>query len=132
MADVCKCVILPIKPLSVNEAWQGRRYKTRAYKRYEEILLAVMPDIAIPKPPYRVSYIFGFSSLAADIDNPIKPLQDIIQKRYKIDDKLIKRLTVEVEQTEKGSEFLGYQIETYTKRGRKNGLYIYSRELSKM
>ena len=74
------CVILPIKPLSVNEAWQGRRYKTRAYKRYEEILLAVMPNITIPKPPYRVSYVFGFSSLAADIDNPIKPLQDIIQK----------------------------------------------------
>jgi len=27
---------IPIKPLTVNKAWQGRRFKTPAYKQYEK------------------------------------------------------------------------------------------------
>ena len=45
-------VHIDIKPLSVNEAWQGRRYKTPKYKQYQETLLWLLPKIKIPKPPY--------------------------------------------------------------------------------
>jgi len=27
-----------IKPLSVNDAWKGKRYKTEKYKNYENVL----------------------------------------------------------------------------------------------
>ena len=29
-------MILNIKPMSVNEAWQGKRFKTNEYKQYEK------------------------------------------------------------------------------------------------
>ena len=36
-------VFLNVKPLSVNQCWQGRRYKTKAYKQYEKALLQILP-----------------------------------------------------------------------------------------
>ena len=71
-----------IKPLSVNKCWQGRRFKTVEYKNYEKALLMMLPKINIPEPPFTVYYEFGFSSIASDLDNPVKPLQDVLQKRY--------------------------------------------------
>jgi len=37
------------KPLSVNEAWQGKRFKTKAYKDYEKSLMLLLPKIVIDK-----------------------------------------------------------------------------------
>ena len=36
---------IKIKPLSVNKAWQGKRFKTREYKSYEELLLYLFPTL---------------------------------------------------------------------------------------
>mgnify|MGYP001108467912 CR=1 FL=1 len=38
-----------IKPLSVNKVWQGRRYKTKDYKVYEEALFYLLKKYKIPK-----------------------------------------------------------------------------------
>ena len=61
-----------IKPLSVNRAWQGRRYKTDAYEAYEMEMLLRLPAGRLPEPPYRVFYEFGFSNKLSDYDNPVK------------------------------------------------------------
>ena len=50
-----------------------------------------LPDIVLPEPPYEVHYVFGLSTSLADWDNPIKPFQDILQKRYGFNDKDIFR-----------------------------------------
>lgn len=101
-----------IKPLSVNECWKGRRFKTDAYKDYERTLLNNLPDIVIPKPPFSVEYTFGFSSKASDFDNPIKVLQDILQKRYGFNDKFIKRAVIEVDHVSKGNEYIKFSIKS--------------------
>ncbi len=75
-----------IKLLSVNECWQGRRFKTSAYKDYEKILMYTLPNYEINYDKYYIICIFNFSSNRADWDNPIKPLQDILQKKYKFND----------------------------------------------
>jgi hypothetical protein len=75
-----------IKLLSVNECWQGRRFKTPAYKDYEKILMYTLPNYEINYDKYYIICIFNFSSNRADWDNPIKPLQDILQKKYKFND----------------------------------------------
>ena len=36
-------VIIDIKPLSVNKMWQGRRYKTYEYQKYEKEFLYLLP-----------------------------------------------------------------------------------------
>lgn len=101
-----------IKPLSVNEAWQGKRFKTDSYKAYERVLLSVLPDVELPDPPYEIYFKFGFSSPLSDWDNPIKPLQDVIQKRYGFNDKLIKRAIVDVVDVKRGGEFFEFKITT--------------------
>lgn len=103
---------IDIKPLSVNEAWQGKRYKTNKYKEYEETLLWLLPNIKIPNPPYEIYFKFGFSSKLSDWDNPIKPTQDILSKKYDFDDKLIRKAVVETEIVKKGSEYFIFDIKT--------------------
>ena len=106
---------LSIKPLSVNDAWKGRRYKTDKYRAYEMELLYRLPKIVLPPPPYEVTYRFGFSSASSDNDNPVKPFQDILSKKYKFNDKLIKRTIIESDYVKKGQEFVEFSIKTLTK-----------------
>lgn len=103
---------LNIKPLSVNECWQGKRFKTKDYLKYEKDLILMLPKIKIPNQPYKLSIEFGFSNSASDIDNPVKPFQDILQKKYGINDKNILELNLKKTKTEKGKEFIKFSIET--------------------
>ena len=102
-----------IKPLSVNEAWQGKRFKTEKYKSYEKEMLLRLPSLKLPQPPYEVFYRFGMSNTLSDWDNPIKPFQDILQKKYDFDDKLIFKATIEKVKVSKGEEFIEYEIKNY-------------------
>lgn len=104
-------VYLQVKPLSVNKVWQGRRFKSKDYKEYERVLLENLPDMKIPPAPYFIFYTFGFSNYKmSDVDNPVKPLQDILVKRYGIRDQDIKCSAQMKEKTEKGLEFFRVNI----------------------
>ena len=100
-----------IKPLSVNQCWQGKRFKTQQYKKYEKDLLLTLPKLIIPKPPYAIYFEFGFSNSASDWDNPIKPLQDILQQKYKINDKDIFIAQIKKVKVKKGEEFFNIKLE---------------------
>jgi Holliday junction resolvase RusA-like endonuclease len=95
------------KPLSINEAFQGRRFKTPAYKEYEKAMLLNMPRANIEKDEMlRVEFFFGFSNKASDLDNPVKLLMDIAQKKYGFDDKMVFELNVRKCIVKKGEEFI--------------------------
>jgi Holliday junction resolvase RusA-like endonuclease len=95
------------KPLSINEAFQGRRFKTPAYKEYEKGMLLNMPRAKIEKDQMlRVEFFFGFSNKASDLDNPVKLLMDIAQKKYGFDDKMVFELNVRKCIVKKGEEFI--------------------------
>ena len=95
------------KPLSINEAWQGKRFKTPAYKRYEEAMLLLMPKGKVePDQMLRVEFFFGFSNKASDLDNPVKLLMDIAQKKYGFNDKMVFELNVRKCIVKKGEEFI--------------------------
>jgi Holliday junction resolvase RusA-like endonuclease len=101
---------IQIKPLSVNKAWKGRRYKTDDYKQCEHDVMWLLPKIKIPEPPFEIRFKFGFSSKSSDWDNPVKPLQDILSKKYGFDDKLIRRAVVDIEMVNKGQEYAEFDI----------------------
>jgi len=101
---------IKIKPLSVNECWQGRRFKTPEYSNYERTLLFMLPKIKLPLKPYFVSIELGLSNVAADIDNPIKPILDILQKKYDFNDKDIYGLLIKKEVVKKGDEYFKFSI----------------------
>ena len=95
------------KPLSVNQAWQGKRFKTPIYKAYEKEMLLRMPAGKIDLDQMlRVEFFFGFSNKASDLDNPVKLLLDIAQKKYGFNDSNVYELNVRKCIVKKGEEFL--------------------------
>ena len=99
-----------IKPLTVNQCWRGRRFKTDKYEAYELIVKNLLPNIELPKGHLHLDIVFGVSSKLADIDNPLKPFIDILQKKYLFNDRDIFKLTVEKEFVNKGKEFIDFEI----------------------
>jgi Holliday junction resolvase RusA-like endonuclease len=110
--------IIKIKPLSVNTAFQGRKFKTKEYKQYEKDLLLMLPKLKICDAPYKITVEFAFSSTLADIDNPLKPFLDVLQKKYNINDRDVYQLEVIKTVVKKGGEFIKFNIETYGKEKR--------------
>lgn len=107
-------IVMNVKPLSVNECWMGRRFKTPAYKAYEKELLYTLPNITLPAPPYSIYFELGLSNLLSDWDNPIKPLQDILQKKYGFNDKDIHHAEVLKVKVPKGNEYFKVSIHNIT------------------
>ena len=58
----------------------------------------------------RIQIEFGVSSKLADIDNPVKPILDILQKKYNINDKDIFELNVKKEIVKKKNEYFAFEI----------------------
>lgn len=106
---------IKIKPLSVNQAWQGRRFKTKEYKNYEEELLWLLPNKYPISKEGKLLFeaVVGLSSKNADIDNFIKTFFDVLQKKYSFNDKRIYELHVKKVDVEKGKEFVNFDILNY-------------------
>lgn len=107
-----------VKPLSVNQAWMGRKFKTKAYLAYEKECLALLPvePVNWDKVPLELSLTVGFSNMASDVDNVVKPFVDILQKKYNFNDKYILRLIVEKKLVKKGFEYIEFYIKRLTPR----------------
>ena len=104
-------MIVNIKPLSVNQVWQGRRFKTPLYKAYEKEMLLKLPNLNLnTKALLSVDITFGYSTRASDIDNGLKPFLDCLQKKYGINDNKIYSLNVTKEIVKKGDEFIQFSI----------------------
>lgn len=101
---------IKIKPLSINEAFQGKRFKTAKCKDYEEELWWQLPKMSIPKGKLKIKYIFGFSNKNADLCNPEKILTDVLSKKYGFNDKMIYEMTMLREDVKKGEEFIDFEI----------------------
>ena len=103
-----------LKPLSVNGAWQGKRFKTPAYKKYEADMLILLPNKAFSftsKAKISVRYTFGFSNSSSDLANPEKLVTDILVKKYGFDDRQIYEMHLSKVIVKKGFEFIDIQIE---------------------
>jgi len=70
-----------IKPLSINSAFQGRRFRTPLYNKYINEMLNILPELKITKTDNFFLFVeFGYSSKLSDIDNGLKPLIDCLVK----------------------------------------------------
>ena len=80
--------ILPLAPLSVNQAFQGRRFKTQKYNDWLENglwLLKKLGGSTHHHKPYNIEITLLMSRLM-DIDNPIKMILDLLKKAGIIED----------------------------------------------
>lgn len=107
---------IQIKPLSVNKAWKGKRYKTAEYDKYISDILKLLPNtIEIPDPKnIKLAIEWGFSTRASDCSNPIKLFEDCLVKKYKnkygVDDRNIYELHVFKAIVKKGEEYIKFKI----------------------
>jgi len=94
---------LDIKPLSVNKAFQGRRFKSPEYKSYEEECLWLLKGNEKVSGWVEVTYHFHIKNFKrVDVGNYEKLISDIIVKAGLIDDdRFIKKMTLEKHQIEK-------------------------------
>lgn len=106
---------MKIKPLSVNQAWQGRKFKTKLYKAYEEELLLRLPNHDIPKGiPLKLEVEVGFSNKASDLSNILKPFEDILCKKYGIDDKWNYRIVLDKKIVKKGEDYINFNFSSHS------------------
>ena len=101
---------LDIKPLSVNQVWQGKRFKTKAYKKYERDLLSILRPFTVPDGDLMLTLEFGFSNSGSDWDNPIKPFQDVLQKKYGFNDSRVVEAHVKKVKVKKGFEYIEWGL----------------------
>lgn len=89
-------IVIPIKPISINECWQGRRFATSKYKDFTKDMLRVMPKQKTLSGEVDLKIVLYFKSIfRSDIDNFIKPIIDCLVKRGWIeDDRFIQHLEV--------------------------------------
>ena len=102
---------LQIKPLSINEAYKGRRFRTSQYDTYIRQMMFILPDrLTIPQSNIKLFIEFGYSSAASDIDNGVKCFIDCLQKKYGFNDKLITELNVRKIKVEKSKDHIIFEI----------------------
>jgi len=106
------CGYLPVKPLSINKCFLGRKRKSGDYRKYEQLLFN---SIDITRTVWdrgrlQIHFVFGVSSSQADVDNPVKPLQDILQKVYHFNDKRVYRIIADKILVKRGEEFIQWAI----------------------
>jgi len=102
-----------IKPLSLNQAYRGRRFKTKELSLYKQaigLLAPKIPQISLSTGKLEARYRFGMSSKGSDVDNCVKCLQDALAETYGFNDNKIYKITVEKVDVKKGAEFIEYEI----------------------
>jgi len=73
-------------------------------------MLMLPKKIDIPEGKLKLVLEFGVSSKLADWDNPIKPFQDILQKKYGFNDNRVYEAIVKKVDVKKGEEFISFEF----------------------
>ena len=102
---------LAIKPISINEAYKGRRYSTPKLKKYkEQIGLMLKAGRLNQSARIGLKIYFGYSSSGSDIDNGVKPFLDCLQDKYSFNDNRIYELKVYKSVVPKGAEYITFEL----------------------
>ena len=90
-------VSIPLRAITVNQAWQGRRYSTPAKKAFERDVALLLPKKKVIAGPVSIHYKFYLKHHAtSDYDNCIKVIQDcLVTKGYILDDRFIYHAVIE-------------------------------------
>ncbi|EGR1951263.1 TPA: RusA family crossover junction endodeoxyribonuclease [Vibrio parahaemolyticus] len=97
--------------MSTNDMYQGVKVKSAAYRRWEMQVARGLPDLELPKDKrLAVRAIVRYSNKASDLDNCCKSMLDVLQKRYKFDDKNVYVLKLYKVIVPKGQEGLTLKI----------------------
>ena len=104
---------IPIKPLSINQAYNGRRTRSKKYNKYIRDVFIFLRKADIPTGLLHLDIVFGFSSMGSDFDNCVKPFVDCLQKYYGFNDNRIRGASIDCKSVDKGHEYIEFEIKEY-------------------
>jgi Holliday junction resolvase RusA-like endonuclease len=64
----------------------------------------------VPEGKLEITYRFGVSSKASDLDNCVKSFQDTLAEAYGFDDRKIYKIQMEKIDVKKGDEFIEFEV----------------------
>ena len=102
---------IPVKPLSTNVLYRGRKYRTPQYRRYLRDLSLLLPTLQIPDGPLELKVIFGVSNVRCDTDNLLKSFIDGLMAKYHFDDSRIYSIWARKEIVGKGDEHIEFDLD---------------------
>ena len=87
-------IVIPIKPISTNKLFQGRRFKTKDYDAFLQAALYFAPKVPMIKGMVSLQVDFYVKNVKmSDLDNFLKGTLDLIVKAgYIEDDRFIYRI----------------------------------------
>lgn len=90
-------LLLPIKPLTISRAFQGRRFKTKEYRDWEQSVLWLLKGQSGIQGRVKLSVkLYLKYAPTTDCDNCLKTLEDALTKSGVIeDDRKVWKLEVE-------------------------------------
>lgn len=103
---------LKIKPISLNHAYRGRRFKTPELEAFKEECYFRLPKQDIPEGELSVKYEFGISSKNSDLDNLVKCFQDALAVKYGFNDRQIYHIEAVKVDVKKGEEYIKFLIKS--------------------
>lgn len=101
---------IKIKPISVNEAYTGRRYSTPKLKGFKNEIGYFLKPMNVPPGELEINVEFGFSSSGSDLDNALKPFLDCLQKKYGFNDNRVYQINASKRITPKNEEYIKFNI----------------------
>lgn len=105
---------LPVKPLSVNKAYTGRKRRSVWLKAYSREVLSELPEGSVPRNVnLQLDITFGVSNRSNDADNLLKPLIDCLQEKYDFNDNQIFHIRVWKKLVKKGNEYVNWMLKVY-------------------
>lgn len=109
-------VTLPLKPISVNRCWQGRRYLTDQARKFQRdayvLIKSQTRGMKLPDGELSLRLRFGLSR-DMDTSNCIKLVEDAIAKAFSIDDRMFRGQLATKEKVKRGQEFIAFDIVPY-------------------
>ena len=104
---------LQLKPISVNEAYKGRKFKTPQHKKFKDHAKILLRSKRLPKvekkQPFFILYHF-YTNMQNDLDNLIKLTQDSICEKLGTDDRYIMGMHAKKFIAKKGEEKIKFKI----------------------
>ena len=117
-------ITLPLKPISTNKIWSGKRWMSPAAKQFKSdcrILLfskrVELKTMAAAAEEEELAIALRFGLVRdMDIDNCLKLVIDSLSAVLGIDDKRFRRVSAEKEKVKRGREFISLSVSAFGAR----------------
>lgn len=111
---------LPVKALSTNKIYGGRKRRSYHYKNYRRLVLNMLKDY--DKKVYDLdgnlcmTMDVGFSSPLSDLSNAIKATEDLIAEYFSFNDRFVVEIHMRKFLVHKGEEFIHIDLKRSRRR----------------